>query len=679
MRAAVSALAAFAGVAVASKVHSHTKVTAVQKVIELLEGMHKQGLAEKQDEEVKFSSYAQFCENTSENKTKAIAKAAQLIEKLSADIAKAKADASAATAEIQELSDDVTRWKSDAKAAAAIREKEALDFQATNQDYSETLDALDRAIATLKKQSYDRAQAESLLQLSRSSSLLSTKSALRSFLRQDPSETYAAPEANAYEFQSGGIVEMMESLQDKFKEEKSSLEKEELNTKHEFEQLQQTMADSVENAEAVIKRRTEYRGDRLAAKAEAEGEKADTIASKDADSKYLSDLKALCTVKQQAFDERQKLRGEELDAIQQAVEILGSGSVTGASEKHLPQFLQVSRTSFLQMSTRVHSTNKNVQKAAEILSDRAEKYGSNLLSMLATRVQANPFGKVKKMIRDMIIKLKEEATAETEHKGWCDAELGANKITRDEKTANVDELNAEIEELNATIAKLTQEVADLTAAVAELNKERTEATEKRNEEHKNNTVAIADAKEAQSAVAQALTVLEDFYAKAGEATSLAQTSFLQMKRSHLFQAPAEDAPETFNEPYKGMGGENGGVVGMLEVIQSDFARLESETSASEEAAAQEYTTFMNDTEVDIAVKKTDSEHKSSMITKKKSSLNEADKTLKTTMEELDAANAYYDKLKPSCVDSGISYEDRVKRREEEIQSLKEALQVLTGQ
>merc|ERR1719231_1384403 len=52
--------------------------------------------------------------------------------------------------------------------------------------------------------------------------------------------------------------------------------------------------------------------------------------------------------------------------------------------------------------------------------------------------------------------------------------------------------------------------------------------------------------------------------------------------------------------------------------------------------------------------------------------------LQTAQEELAAAVAYFEKLKPKCVDSGITYEERVKQREEEIQSLKEALAMLEG-
>merc|ERR1719213_904220 len=170
------------------------------------------------------------------------------------------------------------------------------------------------------------------------------------------------------------------------------------------------------------------------------------------------------------------------------------------------------------------------------------------------------------MIKDLIVRLMEEANEEAEHKGWCDTELSTNEQTRKEKTQAVETLHAEIDELEASIAKLTEDITSLTEAVAELDAAVSEATKLRQEEKSKNTETISDSQEAQTAVAQALTVLKEFYAKAAEATAFIQE------------------PEVFDEPYKGMGGEAGGVVGMLEVIESDFARLESDTKAAEATA-----------------------------------------------------------------------------------------------
>jgi len=50
-----------------------------------------------------------------------------------------------------------------------------------------------------------------------------------------------------------------------------------------------------------------------------------------------------------------------------------------------------------------------------------------------------------------------------------------------------------------------------------------------------------------------------------------------------------------------------------------------------------------------------------------------------TQKELDAAMDYYDKLKPTCVDAGVSYEERVARRKDEIESLRQALQIMQGE
>merc|ERR1719439_238662 len=156
----------------------------------------------------------------------------------------------------------------------------------------------------------------------------------------------------------------------------------------------------------------------------------------------------------------------------------------------------------------------------------------------------------------------------------------------------------------------------------------------------------------------------DFYEKAGEATAFAQQQ--------------QQEPEIFDEPYKGMGSENGGVVGMIEVIQSDFARLESDTTAAEEAAQTEYDAFMTDSATDKAQKSADIDHKSSTKQNNEQTLEEKKTDLDTTSKELSAAMEVYEKLKPTCVDAAVSYEDKVAQRKEEIESLQEALKILAG-
>merc|ERR1719231_440067 len=219
---------------------------------------------------------------------------------------------------------------------------------------------------------------------------------------------------------------------------------------------------------------------------------------------------------------------------------------------------------------RAGSVSQSQDRVAKFLSAQAKKLNSRVLAAVATHASADPFKKVKKMIKDLIVRLMEEANEEAEHKGWCDTELSTNEQTRKEKTEAVETLHAEIDELQASIAKLTEEITELSEAIAELDKAVAEATKIREEEKAKNTETVADATEAQTAVAQALTVLKEFYAKAAEATALVQ------------QHP--ESPEIFDKPYKGMGGESGGVIGMLEVIQSDFARLEAETKAAEDQA-----------------------------------------------------------------------------------------------
>merc|ERR1712073_284949 len=324
-----------------------------------------------------------------------------------------------------------------------------------------------------------------------------------------------------------------------------------------------------------------------------------------------------------------------------AIEIISSGAVSGNADKYLPTLVQKQSL----VTLRADAQSQSQSHAAAYLKEVAKRLNSRVLLAVADRAAADPFRKVKKMIKDLITRLMEEANEEAEHKGWCDTELSTNEQTRKEKTEAVETLHAEIDQLEASIAKLTEEIADLTEAVAALDAAMAKATTIRQEEKAENELTIKDSQEAQTAVAQALTVLKEFYAKAGEATALLQQ------------------PEIFDSPYKGMQSENGGVVGMLEVIESDFARLEADTKAAEATAQKEYDTFMTDSKVDKAQKSTDIEHKTAKKQDESQALTVKTEDLEGTQKELDAALAYFDKLKPSCVDAGVSYEDRVARRE----------------
>merc|ERR1719329_422913 len=218
-------------------------VTPIEKVLQMMEEMVAKGDAAKKDEEVKFAAFNQWCIKQTEIKNKEIEAGTTRIDELNAEIEKCDSDIRALTDRIEELDEDVGRWKGDEQAAQAVRDREAADFKATVSDYTESLDALGQAINVLQNQNYRRDQAalvQSLVQVQRLRVVpYSTKQALAAFLQQPvadsipdvmPADNLAvsAPEANAYEFQSGGVVDMLVKLEDEFKTKKADLEEEEL-------------------------------------------------------------------------------------------------------------------------------------------------------------------------------------------------------------------------------------------------------------------------------------------------------------------------------------------------------------------------------------------------------------------------------------------------------------------
>jgi len=387
---------------------------------------------------------------------------------------------------------------------------------------------------------------------------------------------------------------------------------------------------------------------------------SDTKASLAEAEKFLAEMEAMFESKTATFEANQKLRAEELQVLAKAIEIISSPEVVSNYGKHVKSFVQlpVGRTpSFLQMHAASAARIGTRGAAANFLSQRAQALHSKTLASFAAQLAANPFAKVIDMVTDLLARLKQEAADEADHKAFCDEELKKNKQTRKDKESESARLMAEIEEKAKDIAEMGKEITLLAEEQAELRKSMKEATEVRTTEKKENEVAIADAQAAQVALKQAMAVLQEFYGS---------EALIQMRQ----------VPEM--EAYTGMKTRGGGVMGMLEVIDSDFARVESETEAAEVQAAEQYKSFMKEAEADVEAKH-EAEFKLSLKKDKTEFAQEQlQKDLDAAQAQLKAANQYYEELKPQCVKVHVSFEERATMRQEEIAALQEAYKILDG-
>merc|ERR1719163_281196 len=647
-------------------------VTPVQKVITMMEDMAAKGKAEKEAEVVVYQEYMKWCDKTTFQKSVAIRDGKLAVEQGTAAAGKAKADAEAAADKIVELNGNIKSWAVQKAEAKEQREIENADYEKEHTEFTENIDALTSAMATIAAST----QPVSALLQDANSDLMASWERLTKKLPASEAHVFtsllqkdAQPQAasNAFEASdaTGGVQDAVGKLKARIEGKRADLEKEETDHKFAFESLAAQLDLNTEQANNEIDEKTQSKAQRLADIESFTQEVESTSATLKTDEKYFADLNVQCQTKSEEFDARQKMRAEELEAIAKAIEVMSGDTVSGAAETHLRTFVQTRSLALLRAQA-ASERSAAVHRVMIFLQGRAKKAESRILANLAAKVtESGPFDKVVEMIKDLIQKLTTEAAEEADQKSWCDAELKSNKETRDAKTEEVNRLTARSDMLHAQIAQLTSELEELAEQISELNLALKGATEDRAKEKAANDKAIADAKGAIPAVRSALAVLKDFYGKASAATALVQQP-----------SPAGDALGSWDTPYTGMGGSSTGVLGMLEVILADFVRLEQETSSTEAEAQSAFDKFSADSTADIDAKTSTSKEKEALKLSKTRDLEDTGKDLKSTQKELDAALAYHDELKPSCVDAGVSFTERSQRRQEEIESLQEALKIL---
>eukprot|EP00747_Dinoflagellata_sp_TGD_P157314 gnl/TRDRNA2_/TRDRNA2_177728_c0_seq32.p1 gnl/TRDRNA2_/TRDRNA2_177728_c0~~gnl/TRDRNA2_/TRDRNA2_177728_c0_seq32.p1 ORF type:complete len:424 (-),score=158.07 gnl/TRDRNA2_/TRDRNA2_177728_c0_seq32:115-1230(-) len=338
----------------------------------------------------------------------------------------------------------------------------------------------------------------------------------------------------------------------------------------------------------------------------------------------------------------------------------------------LQQKMQKPRLLLSQMAAK-HQPSEDAGRdmVVDLLKTTGQKLKSTLLTSLANKISVDHFAKIKKLISELIEKLLQEAANEANQKGWCDKALADAEQRRDYAAEAIAELNAEMAELEATRDKLTEELATLKTEIAELKAAQEKAEKERAAEKAENAATVEEAEGGLEAVKMAIDILDKFYKSAANRAKKDPTA--------LVQGPLDDMPDAgfdAGETYAGGQGASTGILGMLDVIKSDFVRTISKTRDAEAEAAKDMNKFDTETAVSLAEKTTAVEQKTKQLDDAVSKLEEADSEMSAQAELRDTAIKELIELQPNCVDTGMSYEERVARREQEIESLKQALCIL---
>lgn len=439
------------------------------------------------------------------------------------------------------------------------------------------------------------------------------------------------------------------------------MEQAEMNSQHAFEMEMTHTSSVLASLKSERDERSEAKATAVKTGAAAKADLAAVEALLADNNKVLMDTNTTFEEKKIAFGTNQQVREQELEALSQAITILQTPVSADSYAKHVKALLQTptveKAVSFLQMGSKARRASKQAS-AMQFLTGRAKALNSRTLTSLAGQMADSPFAKVIEIIESLLERLQDQAASEATHKSYCDEELKKNKHKRDDLTSEAARLRAEADAKAIAVVEMAEEISQLSKEQADLKAALVEATAVRTAEKEENEATIKDAKAGQVALKQALAVLTEFYSK--------QAGFAQLKQ----------VPEMAE--YKGMQGESGGVLGMLEVIQSDFARLETETTAAEAQASEEYKTFKEDSEGSIKMKH-DAEFRLSMEKDQTDFEREQfEKNLAATTKELDAAEAVYDVLKPQCVEVNVSFEERAARRKDEIEALNQAYTILNS-
>merc|ERR1712008_156961 len=557
-----------------------------------------------------YKEYFTWCADMAKNAGFEIKTAEATKEKLEAKIGELASSITVSVSKIEELVASIAADDAELKNATAIRKKENDEFTKNEAELMDCLDTLERAIGILSKEMEKNPAALAQIDTSSTERLVQTLGAVISaagFAGADRTKLVAliqsqqdtgednqdtgAPAAAGYKSHSSGIIDVLEDMKEKAESELSDLRKEETNSQHNYDMLKQSLQDQMAADTKDMEDEKAGKAEAEEGKATAEGDLEETVKMLKNTKDDLATASSTCMTTAADHEATGNARNEELKAIATARKILEE--TTSGAEKESYSFLQVTR-----LQSRADLAGLEV---VQLVKKLARSHHSAALAQLASRMTAairfgsrngdDPFAKVKGLIETMIAKLEKEAEEDATEKAYCDEEMAKTGAKHGELTDDIAKLTAKIDQAESKSVALSEDIKQLEAELAALMKSQSEMDKIRQEENSDYVTAKADLSLGLEGVRKALTVLRDYYANSDA----------------LLQQPA--MPEKHTKAT----GAGTGIIGILEVVESDFAKSLAEEEAQEDDAQTEYDEITQENKVTKTMKGQDLKYKTKEV------------------------------------------------------------------
>merc|ERR1719387_304582 len=431
----------------------------------------------------------------------------------------------------------------------------------------------------------------------------------------------------------------------------------------------------IESAGKAVESKTARSGEVAVETVQAKADLEKTEKALAEDVEFAANLAKNCATKQKEWDERCKLRSEEIEAISDTIEMLNSDDALELFKKTLPSasaasaFIQTSATTRSQMR-RASALIRSSMKA-----DQAHT-AQRVVMLMALRSGVHGFEKVTGMIDGMVGVLEGEQAKDDKTDVWCLAELDKSKEEAKATEVDIEELASAVDEQRDAIDTTAAEIAELKTGLEELDKSVAEATELRKKEHEEYVDTAASNSAALELIGMAKNRMNKFYNPTlyKEPEKAAEEEFFVQVAVHLAQPGP--APETFGEYKKSEGSSS--IIAMMDSMIRDVETDMADAKRDEEEAQKDYEEDMSD----AATKRSDDSKL--MVTKegekaeKTTKLEEAKEAKRTKKQQLEVAEDKQDNLHKTCDFLLAEYAKLKEERTKEEEGLKASKAVLSG-